>query len=99
MSSVQTKDLVVMFVLAFDFLVAAPALRYPLWTVHSPPFRATLSLASWIGLISAVGLPVWVVIRLFREPAGRGLKVVELVGALCWVVAIGYLVISEFAFI
>jgi hypothetical protein len=99
MSRVQTKDLAVMFVLALDFLVVAPAVRYPLWTVHSPLFRAALSSAAWIGLISAVGLPIWLVIRLVRESAGRALKVVELIGAVCWLVAIGYMVVTEFPII
>lgn len=99
MSNVQKKDLAVIVALAFDFVAAASSRRYPLWTVHSPPFRAVLSVAFWMGVISSVGLPVWLVIRLLREPDGRGLKVVELGGALCWFVALGYLVISEFTVI
>jgi hypothetical protein len=58
--------------------------------------RAALSVASWVGVISAVGLPIWIGLRLFREPKGRLLKVIELVGALGWIVVLGYLIVSEF---
>jgi hypothetical protein len=99
MSNVGKRDLFVLIVLAFDFLVAVPAGKYPLWTVHSELLRVELYAAFWAGVISAVGLPVWIGIRLRHEPKGRRLKIVELVGALCWILAIGYLVVSVFPII
>ena len=99
MSNVRKADLSVAILLAFDFLVSVPAGKYPLWTVHSAIFRGEVYAAFWVGVISAVGLPVWIGIRLRREPTGRRLKVFELVGALCWILALGYLVVSEFPII
>ena len=99
MSNVKMKDLAVVVLLAFDVLVAVPAGKYPLWTVHNSLFRTELSMAFWIGIISAIGLPVWLVVRLFRESTGHALKTVELIGALGWLVVIGYLILSEFPII
>lgn len=99
MSSVQSRDYAIVAVLAFDFLVVAPALRYPLWSVHIMFFRAVLDAGCWIGLISAIGLPIWLAVRMVRESAGQTLKIVELVGSLCWLLVFGYLVVSGFTVI
>jgi hypothetical protein len=96
MSSVRKSDIFGVMILAFDFLVAGPAGKYPLSTVHSVWFRASLSVVSWGGVISAVALPIWIGIRLFREPSGRLLKVVEFVGALGWIVVLGHQIVSDF---
>jgi hypothetical protein len=99
MSAVRKTDLAIVSVLAFDFLVALPASTYPLWTVHSSLFRALLSAASWIGALSAIALPVWVGIRLFRKASRRLLIFVEFVGALSWLAVFAYEVISSFPLI
>jgi hypothetical protein len=96
MASIRKTDLVIVSILAFDFLLALPAGKYPLWTVHSGWFRTWLYTASLIGAISAIALPVWVGIRLFRKPAGRRLVFVEFLGVLCWLAAFVYVVVSEF---
>jgi len=96
LSDVRKRDLLAVIILAFNFLVSAPAAKYPLWTVHSVLFRSGLVAAFWVGMISAVGLPIWIGIRFSRESEGRGLKIVEFMGALCWILALGYLVVSEF---
>jgi hypothetical protein len=90
------KDIAACAILVFDFLVAAPAGRYPLWTVHSALLLTGLRLAVAVGVVSAIGLPVWLGVRLVRESRRRGLKVVELVGALYWLVFLGHLILSEF---
>jgi hypothetical protein len=97
--STPKKDIAVCAILAFDFLLAAPSVGYPLWTVHNTPFLIGLKLASVIGVVSAIGLPVWIGIRLVRESNERGLKVAELIGALCWVVFLGHLILLEFPII
>jgi hypothetical protein len=77
-------------------LVALPAGRYPMWTVHSACFRGLLNAASLIGAVSAITLPFWAGVRLFREPARRRLVFIEFLGALCWLTAFVYLIVSEF---
>jgi hypothetical protein len=96
MSSVRKSDVFGVMILAFNFLVAGPALEYPLWAVHSRWFRASLLVVTWGGLISALALPIWIGIRLFREPSGRLLKVVEFLGALGWIVVLGHQIVSDF---
>jgi hypothetical protein len=96
MSTVRKADVATVAVLAFDFLAALPAGNYPLWTVHSNWLRAWLYTASGIGTLSVVVMPVWVGIRLFREPARRLLTFVEFIGALSWLAAFAYQVVSSF---
>jgi hypothetical protein len=99
MAGTRTKDLVTFAILTFDFVVAVRAMSYPLWTIHNRWFRASISVASWIGIISAVALPIWIVIRLFREERGHVLKAVELFGALFWIGVLGHQIIAEFPII
>jgi hypothetical protein len=96
MSNVRRADVGVAIILAFDFLVAGPAGKYPLWTVHNPWFRTSLSVAFWVGVPSAVVLPIWIGTRLSREPHGRLVKLVEFVGALGWVAVLGHQIVSGF---
>jgi len=96
MLALWKKDIAVCSILVFDFLVAAPAGRYPLWTIHNALFLVGLKVAVGIGIASEIGLPIWVGIRLVSESTGRGLKLAELIGALCWLVVLGYLIVSEF---
>ncbi len=95
-SPIRKSDLVTASVLAFDFLLALPAGRYPLWTVHSGWLRAWLYATFLIGSVSAIALPFWVGVRLFREPAGRRLVFVEFLGVLCWLAAFVYMIVSDF---
>jgi hypothetical protein len=99
MARLRKADLVVITVLAFDFLVAVPAGKYPLWTVHSRLFKELLRLTFWAGVISAGLLPFWVGFRLFRERPGRTLILVECVGVLCWLAALVYMIVSAGAVI
>ncbi|MGA9509385.1 MAG: hypothetical protein WBV55_12280 [Candidatus Sulfotelmatobacter sp.] len=96
MSSVRKSDIIGATILAFDFLVAGPAGKYPLSTVSNPWFRTLLSAAFWFGIISAVLLPIWIGIRLVREPNGRLVKFVEFLGVLGWVLVLTHLIASEF---
>jgi hypothetical protein len=96
MSGIKKTDLATASFLAFDFFVALPATNYPLWTVRSGWFRASLYVAFWLGALSAIGLPVWVGVRLFRGASWRLLIFVEFVGAVSWLAAFTYIVISSF---